>query len=161
MKIRSATLGPRAPGSPSSSSRQLAGEIVLHDDFGLIGRVAGVDVGSEDNGGTTRAAVAVLAYPSLQLETATLARTPTFFPYVPELLSFREAPAVLEAIENNWTSCRISRRPYRPPAPARHRQPPACCSTFLHRRSRRGLIERTAKSPFAGRPGAPPHDGLR
>ncbi len=99
MKIRQRHPWDLAPGEARLIQSQLAGEIVLHDDFGAIGRVAGVDVGFEDNGRTTRAAVAVLAYPSLQLETATLARTPTRFPYVPGLLSFREAPAVLEAME--------------------------------------------------------------
>jgi deoxyribonuclease V len=78
---------------------RLAAEIVCRDDFGAIARVAGVDVGFEDNGGTTRAAVAVLAFPSLQLETSAIARMPTRFPYVPGLLSFREAPAVLTAMQ--------------------------------------------------------------
>ena len=43
--------------------------------------------------------MAVLRYPELDvLETAT-ARCPTTFPYVPGLLSFRELPAVLAALE--------------------------------------------------------------
>lgn len=62
-------------------------------------RVAGVDVGFEDGGKTTRAAVAVLDYPSLALLESAVARLPTAFPYVPGLLSFREVPAVLAALE--------------------------------------------------------------
>jgi deoxyribonuclease V len=62
-------------------------------------RVAGVDVGFEDGGKTTRAAVAVLDYPSLALVESAVARLPTAFPYVPGLLSFREVPAVLAALE--------------------------------------------------------------
>jgi deoxyribonuclease V len=41
----------------------------------------------------------VLRYSTLELEEYAIARRPTRFPYVPGLLSFRELPAVLEAIE--------------------------------------------------------------
>jgi len=61
-------------------------------------RVAGVDVGFEDQGRITRAAVAVLSYPDLQPVEQAIARLPTTFPYIPGLLSFREAPAVLAAL---------------------------------------------------------------
>lgn len=79
--------------------RQLARFVVTRDDFGVIRMVAGVDVGFEDKGRLTRAAVAVLDYPSLQPVEEVVARLPTTFPYVPGLLSFRELPAVLRAIE--------------------------------------------------------------
>lgn len=87
------------PKEAMAVQSRLAANIVCRDDFGSIVHVAGVDVGFENNGGTTRAAVAVLAFPSLQLETSAIARMPTRFPYVPGLLSFREAPAVLTAME--------------------------------------------------------------
>ncbi|MEX2524842.1 MAG: deoxyribonuclease V [Gammaproteobacteria bacterium] len=79
--------------------RQLARFVVTRDDFGVIRTVAGVDVGFEDKGRVTRAAVAVLEYPSLQPAEEAVARLPTTFPYVPGLLSFRELPAVLRAVE--------------------------------------------------------------
>ncbi len=63
-----------------------------------IRTVAGVDVGFEEAGRTTRAAVAVLDFPALSLLHQRIARLPTRFPYVPGLLSFRELPAVLEAL---------------------------------------------------------------
>lgn len=75
-------------------------ELVCSEDaFGEVRTVAGVDVGFERNNTVTRAAVAVLAYPSLELIESAIARQPTRFPYVPGLLSFREIPAVLEALE--------------------------------------------------------------
>lgn len=77
----------------------LRNQIVTTDQFGEINQVAGVDVGFEDSGNTTRAAVAVLSFPDLQLQEQTIARRPTTFPYIPGLLSFREVPAVLDALE--------------------------------------------------------------
>ena len=62
-------------------------------------RVAGVDVGFEEDGKVTRAAVAVLSFPQLELLESSIARQPTRFPYVPGLLSFREVPAILEALD--------------------------------------------------------------
>lgn len=62
-------------------------------------QVAGVDVGFEDQGKTTRAAVAVLSFPELKPLEQAVARLPTTFPYIPGLLSFREAPAILAALD--------------------------------------------------------------
>jgi deoxyribonuclease V len=76
---------------------QLRGRVIRDDRIGTVRRVAGVDVGFEEGGKVTRAAVAVLSFPGLALEDSALAREVTRFPYVPGLLSFREAPAALEA----------------------------------------------------------------
>ena len=73
-------------------------KVVREDRLGPIDTVAGVDVGFEDGGETTRAAVAVLAFPSLEPVARAISRRPTVFPYVPGYLSFRELPAVLEAL---------------------------------------------------------------
>jgi len=61
--------------------------------------VAGTDVGFEGGGGIARAAVAVLSFPRLELVDWAVARRPARFPYVPGLLSFRELPALLAALE--------------------------------------------------------------
>lgn len=83
--------------------QQLREKLVLEDRLPPIQRVAGVDVGFEAQGTITRAAVVVLAYPSLEPLEQTLERQPTRFPYVPGLLSFRELPAVLAALEKLQT----------------------------------------------------------
>lgn len=76
----------------------LQSHVNLKDDFGDIKTVAGVDVGFEKNNTITRAAIAVLDFESLDVVETAIARHPTTFPYVPGLLSFREVPAVLEAM---------------------------------------------------------------
>lgn len=87
-----------SPKEAIAVQRQLAGLVEREDRFGPITRVAGIDVGYEDGGATTRAAVVVLAFPGLALLEQVVARLPTRFPYVPGLLSFREGPAVLAAL---------------------------------------------------------------
>ncbi|MEM9218660.1 MAG: deoxyribonuclease V [Cyanobacteria bacterium P01_F01_bin.150] len=78
--------------------QELRSQVILTDQLGPIKTVAGVDAGFEDNGETTRAAIAILSFPELQLIEHTIARQPTTFPYVPGLLSFRELPTVLVAL---------------------------------------------------------------
>ena len=77
----------------------LRSQVILADHLGPVETVAGVDAGFEDEGQTTRAAIAVLSFPDLDLIEHTIARQPTTFPYVPGFLSFRELPAVLKALE--------------------------------------------------------------
>ncbi|MGB7803013.1 deoxyribonuclease V [Buttiauxella sp.] len=59
--------------------------------------IAGADVGFEQGGDVTRAAIVLLAYPSLELVEYQVARVATTMPYIPGFLSFREYPALLAA----------------------------------------------------------------
>ena len=88
------------PAQAIAIQRKLSHHVVLADHFAEINYVAGVDAGFEAAGKITRAAVAVLKFPELTLEEYFISRRPTSFPYVPGLLSFREAPAIIEALEN-------------------------------------------------------------
>lgn len=86
------------PQQAIALQKQLAPLVSLADDFDVIRLVAGVDVGFEEGGAVTRAAVAVLKLDTLECVDQAVARRPTSFPYVPGLLSFREIPAVLDAL---------------------------------------------------------------
>ncbi len=87
------------PREAIAIQQQLRQRVRLEDCLGEVCRVAGVDVGFEQHNTITRAAVAVLSFPGLELLEHAIVRQPTRFPYVPGLLSFREAPAVLQALE--------------------------------------------------------------
>lgn len=76
----------------------LAERIVLRDDFAEPRLLAGFDVGFEEEGTVTRAAVVMLDAASLQPLESHIARIETLMPYVPGLLSFRELPALLAAL---------------------------------------------------------------
>lgn len=87
--------------------RRLAPLVAREGRVEEVRRVAGVDVGfprglqSPDRGNAevARAAIAVLSYPELAVLEVSRAEVPVRFPYVPGLLSFREAPAILAAYE--------------------------------------------------------------
>ncbi|QCR37461.1 deoxyribonuclease V [Nissabacter sp. SGAir0207] len=76
-----------------------AAEVIRHDDyeFEQPAFIAGADVGFEQEGEVTRAAIALLRYPSLELVEYRIARIKTTMPYIPGFLSFREYPALLAA----------------------------------------------------------------
>ena len=78
---------------------RLAAQVLLKDDFASPLRIiAGFDVGFEEGGEITRAAAVLLDADSDEVLHARIARVPTSMPYVPGLLSFRELPALLEAL---------------------------------------------------------------
>jgi deoxyribonuclease V len=89
------------PDEAVALQRRLAPRVVRENRFGEVRLVAGVDVGFpralDPEGGVARAAVAVLRYPDLTVAEVARAEVPVTFPYVPGLLSFREAPAILAA----------------------------------------------------------------
>jgi deoxyribonuclease V len=77
--------------------RQLAKQIILQDHVGEVKYVAGVDMAINEENGMARAAVVLLTYPALEIVEKHVYEEPIRMPYVPGLLSFREAPSVLGA----------------------------------------------------------------
>ena len=92
-----------SPAQAIALQKASAGAVLRADRFGpggrrAIRRVAGVDAAFADGGRVIRAAAVMLEYPGLVLTDQVLVERPTTFPYVPGLLSFREVPALLEAL---------------------------------------------------------------
>ena len=83
----------------------LAGSIQRKGTVKSPATVAGIDVSISRFAARGRAAIVVLKYPSLEVINTALYEGEIKFPYVPGLLSFREAPLILEA----WK--RLSKRP--------------------------------------------------
>ena len=99
MKARRLHAWDLTPKEAMALQARLRDRVERADRIGEVRRVAGVDVGFEQDGRITRAAVAVLDFPALALADRAVTRVATSFPYVPGLLSFREIPAVLAAFE--------------------------------------------------------------
>ena len=80
------------------SQQQLAEQVSLVDNFNpTIKLIGGTDVGFEQDGKVTRAAIVTLTYPDFAVVEYHIARLETSFPYIPGYLSFREYPALLNA----------------------------------------------------------------
>ncbi len=85
--------------------RELAQRIVREDQLGEVSCVAGVDMAINEESGMARAAVVLLSYPDIEVQERHVYEEPLRMPYIPGLLSFREAPCVLGAF------ARLKRQP--------------------------------------------------
>lgn len=74
---------------------KLRATISLTNSFRTIRSVAGADVSYSRGGQEGIAAMVILSYPDLDLVDEAFARGKVSFPYIPGLLSFREAPLLL------------------------------------------------------------------
>jgi deoxyribonuclease V len=68
-------------------------------DLQRIGTVAGFDVSAAKGSSLVHAAVVILDFATLEVVTSAAVTRAANFPYIPGLLSFREGPAVLAALE--------------------------------------------------------------
>jgi deoxyribonuclease V len=85
------------PGAAIALQRQLAQRIIREDQQGEVHHIAGVDMAINEENGMARAAVVLLSYPALEIQERHVYEEPVRMPYIPGLLSFREAPCVLGA----------------------------------------------------------------
>lgn len=87
------------PKQAVARQRELATAIRQRPLRARLRLIGGVDVGFEAGGRITRAVAVLFDADTLELRASALARQPTRFPYVPGLLSFRETPAALAALQ--------------------------------------------------------------
>jgi len=88
-----------APDEAQRIQRELAGLVSTRHELGDVRRVAGADISLDRVRNLARAAVVILSYPGMELLEKRMVERDLSFPYIPGLLSFREAPAILEAFE--------------------------------------------------------------
>lgn len=86
-----------SPDEAKQIQQRLAPEVTETPLADEVNTVAGIDVSIRDD--TAQAAIVVLRLPELERVDAAVHRCPVPFPYVPGLLSFRETPPVLPALD--------------------------------------------------------------
>jgi deoxyribonuclease V len=99
MHVNLPTPWPETYADAVAMQNTLRSQVIVVDQLENIRHVAGLDVGLEADKTHMRAAVVVLDFPTLARRAQALARRPAAFPYIPGLLSFREVPALVEALE--------------------------------------------------------------
>ena len=90
-----------SPTAAVALQRDLAGQLRLNQSLpeSAVRTIAGVDLSPPDTeSGRVRGAAVVVTWPSLEVVEVSTAEGIADFPYVPGLLSFREAPILLEAL---------------------------------------------------------------
>ena len=92
-----------SPQEARNLQRKLASLVIRNRGVTTIKTVAGIDVGMR--AGVACAAVVVLTLPGLEVVARATAVRPIVFPYIPGLLTFREGPAILDALD------RMDRKP--------------------------------------------------
>jgi deoxyribonuclease V len=85
------------PSDAIDLQKRLSGDVIRKSRLTTVETVAGIDTGYSK--GMAKAAVVSLKYPSLEPLEQAISLRPVNFPYIPGLLSFREAPLILEAFE--------------------------------------------------------------
>lgn len=79
--------------------KALRGQLRITNDFGPLKTVLGVDVGYNLRTTMSRASLVLMTLDGLEIKQSIVSEVPTTFPYISGLLSFREIPAILAAMQ--------------------------------------------------------------
>ncbi|MBW1824437.1 MAG: endonuclease V, partial [Deltaproteobacteria bacterium] len=85
------------PKEAKKIQEDLRGQIELQDSFNEIKLVAGADVAFDKSKNESYGGVITYSFPELKEIERKGVKKEITFPYIPGLLSFREAPVLLEA----------------------------------------------------------------
>jgi deoxyribonuclease V len=88
-----------SPAQAIALQKDLAGKVIVSGQVTSARFVAGADISVPRGSRMARAAIVVLSYPELELVSVETGIGELNFPYIPGLLSFREAPLILEVYE--------------------------------------------------------------
>jgi deoxyribonuclease V len=105
MKIRPELNLPIELGETRELQRMLSNNVIRKRQNTTPRKIAGIDVSVTRFSKSGRSAIVVLRWPSLEIEEISIAEGTINFPYIPGLLSFREAPLIIQAWE------RLARQP--------------------------------------------------
>ena len=83
--------------------KQLRTQVITHYTGGEIRYIAGADISTSKDSPRAFAGVVVLSYPALEVVEERGIEDEVTFPYVPGLLAFREAPALIKVFEQLTT----------------------------------------------------------
>lgn len=97
MKVRALHSWDLPPAQAIAVQQMLRRQVVTRGELPEVRTVAGVDISTAAE--RAHAAIVVLRFPELEPLEAAQADLPLTFPYVPGLLAFREAPAILAAVQ--------------------------------------------------------------
>ena len=97
MEIRPLHVWDLNPLQACETQNQLAGRIQRAGKVINPSTIAGIDVSASRSSAAGRAAIVVLDYNSLKPIDGAICEGDISFPYIPGLLSFREAPLIIEA----------------------------------------------------------------
>lgn len=100
MKIKPLHEWNLTPAQAIELQKQLSYQVITEDEFAApIKTVAGIDLGYDVKTDKSRAVAIVLSFSKLELLEKSEAILPIQFPYIPRLLSFRETPVAIKALE--------------------------------------------------------------
>lgn len=91
---------PVNPKHAAQIQREMRSQVSLTNNFGTVKTIAGIDVGYDNRKNLAKAALVIMDVTTLTVLDSFVAIKSVDFPYIPGLLSFREAPVIMKVLQN-------------------------------------------------------------